>query len=111
MRLRDLQSSEARLKGLQIFPAYTIKLAARHDGTFDAEFHAIERNGIGNGWLQSLVSVFSGLPYETVYPSFYNLGRSATNFDSLARWDANKRRVWLSLSGPLRYLPQWRWQF
>jgi len=110
MRLRDLQSSEARLEGLQIFPAFTIKLAARPDGRFDAEFHAIERNGIGNGWLQSLVSVFSGLPYETVYPSYYNIGRSATNFDSLARWDADKRRVWLSLSGPLRYLPQWRWQ-
>lgn len=111
MRLSDLQSSEARLEGLQIFPAFTIKLNARADGKFDAEFHAIERNGFGNGWLQSLVSVFSGLPYETVYPSYLNLGRSATNFDSLARWDPQKRRVWLSLSGPLRYLPQWRWQF
>ena len=110
MRLPDLQSSEARLEGLQIFPAFTIKLDARPDGKFDAEFHAVERDGFGNGWLQSVVSVFSGLPYETVYPSYYNLGRSATNFDSLVRWDAEKRRLWLSLSGPMRYLPQWRWQ-
>lgn len=111
MQWQDLKSSEARLEELGIFPVFTIKLDARPDGKFDAEFHAIERDGFGNGWLQSLVSVFSGLPYETVYPSYFNIGRSATNFDSLARWDAQKRRVWVSLSGPLRYLPQWRWQF
>jgi tetratricopeptide (TPR) repeat protein len=100
MRRADLASSEARLDGLGVFPAYSIKLDARQDGRFDADFHAIERDGFGNGWLQSLVSVFSGLPYETIYPSYFNLGRSATNFDSLVRWDAQKRRVWLSLSGP-----------
>ena len=110
MQRPDFASSEARLDGLGVFPAYSITLDARPDGKFDAEFHAIERNGFGNGWLQSLVSVFSGLPYATIYPGYFNIGRSATNFDSLVRWDAQKRRVWLSLSGPLRYLPQWRWQ-
>jgi hypothetical protein len=54
--------------------------------------------------------VFSGLPYETVYPSYFNIGGSATNFDSLLRWDAQKRRAWLSLSWPMHSLPQWRWQ-
>ena len=110
MRREDFESTEARLERLGVFPAFSIKLAAKPDGKFDAEFHAIERNGLGNGWLQSAVSVFSGVPYDTVYPSYFNIGRSATNFDSLLRWDAQKRRVWLSLSGPLRYLPQWRWQ-
>jgi tetratricopeptide (TPR) repeat protein len=105
-----LESSEARLDGLGVFPAYNIRLDARQDGKFDAEFHAIERDGLGNGWLQSLVSVFSGLPYETVYPSYFNIGGSATNFDSLLRWDAQKRRAWLSLSWPMHSLPQWRWQ-
>lgn len=110
MRREDLLSSEARLDAMGIFPAYSVKLAAQSDGRFDAEFHAIERNGFGNGWLQSLVSVFSGVPYETVYPSYFNLGRSATNFDSLMRWDAQKRRVWLSLAGPVHTFPRWRWQ-
>ncbi len=105
-----LESSEGRLDGLGVFPAYNIRLDARQDGKFDAEFHAIERDGFGNGWLQSLVSVFSGLPYETVYPSYFNIGGSATNFDSLLRWDAQKRRAWLSLSWPMHSLPQWRWQ-
>jgi hypothetical protein len=105
-----LESSEARLEGLGVFPAYDVRMDARQDGKFDAEFHAIERDGFGNGWLQSLVSVFSGLPYETDYPSYFNIGGSATNFDSLLRWDAQKRRAWLSLSWPMRSLPQWRWQ-
>jgi hypothetical protein len=110
MRLKDLKTSEARLEAMGIFPAFSIRLDARADGKFDAEFHAIERNGFGNGWLQSAVGVLSGLPYETIYPSYFNLGRSATNLDSLLRWDAEKRRVWISLSGPLRYLPRWRWE-
>ena len=110
MQRKDLLSSEARLNAMGIYPAYSIKLGARPDGRFDADFHAIERNGFGNGWLQSAVSVFSGLPYETIYPSYFNIGRAATNFDSLVRWDAQKRRVWLSLAAPMRTFPQWRWQ-
>lgn len=110
MQRRDLRSSQARLDGLGIFPAYHIRLDARKDGKFDAQFHAIERNGFGNGGVEAIVSVCSGLPYETVYPSYFNMGRSATNLDSLLRWDAQKRRVWLSLSGPMHALPQWRWQ-
>lgn len=110
MKRADLLSTEARLDSMGIFPAHSIKLDARPDGAFDAQFHAIERNGFGDGWLQSAVSVFSGLPYETVYPSYFNIGRSATNFDSLLRWDAQKRRIWMSLAGPWHGLPQWRWQ-
>jgi tetratricopeptide (TPR) repeat protein len=110
MKRADMLSSEARLEAMGVFPAYSIKLDARPDGNFEAQFHAIERNGFGNGWLQSAVSIFSGLPYKTVYPSYFNIGRSATNFDSLVRWDAQKRRVWLSLAGPWHGLPQRRWQ-
>jgi tetratricopeptide (TPR) repeat protein len=109
MRREQLLSTEARLNAMGIFPAYSVKLNAREGGKFDAQFHAIERNGFGNGWLQSTVSVFSGLPYKTVYPSYFNLGRSATNIDSLLRWDAQKRRLWVSASGPWHALPQWRW--
>lgn len=109
MRREQLTATEARLDGLGIFPAYSIRLDAREGGKFDANFHAIEQNGFGNGWLQSVVSVFSGLPYETVYPSYFNLGRSATNVEALLRWDAQKRRVAVSLSGPWHFLPQWRW--
>ena len=110
MRREDFNSSEARLDALGIFRVHTIKLDAQADGKFDVQFHAIEQNGFGDGKLQAMVSVFSGLPYETIYPSYFNIGGSATNLDSLVRWDAQKRRLWLSMAGPMRSLPQWRWQ-
>ena len=103
-------TSEARFNDLGIFPTHNIVLSARPDGSFDAAFHAIERDGFGSTPLTALVSTFSGLPYETVYPSYFNIGRSAMNFDSLLRWDDQKRRIWASLSAPWRDLPQYRWQ-
>ena len=109
MRREQLLATEARLNAMGVFPAYSIRLDAREGGRFDAQFHAIDRNGFGNGWLQSVVSVFSGVPYQTVYPSYFNLGGSTTNVDSLVRWDAQKRRVRVSASGPWHLLPQWRW--
>jgi len=110
MQRKQLLATRDRLNEMGIFPAYNIRLDAREAGKFNAQFHAIERNEFGNGWLQSVVSVFSGLPYETVYPSYFNIGGSATNVDSLVRWDTQKRRVWVSASGPWHSLPQWRWK-
>lgn len=109
MTLQQYETTRARLNGLRIFPTYRIALSARSDGSFDANFHALERNGFGNNRWASAIAIFSGAPYETIYPKYYNLGRSAMNFDSLLRWDDQKRRVWMSLSAPLHDLPQRRW--
>jgi tetratricopeptide (TPR) repeat protein len=103
-------STDTRLRNLGIFPTYNISLISNPNGTFDADFHALELNGFGASRLQALVAIFGGAAYETIYPSYYNIGRSATIFESLLRWDAQKRRAWFSLSGPLHELPQWRWQ-
>lgn len=103
------ESTETRLNGLGILPTYNIVLNARPDGSFDAEFHALERDGFGSTPLTALVSTFSGLPYETIYPSYYNIDRSAMNAQSLLRWDKEKRRAWFALGAPLRDLPQNRW--
>ena len=106
----QLAATQARIDGLGIFETHNIVLTARPDGSFDAAFHAIERDGFGSTPLAAAVSTFSGLPYETIYPSYSNIGRSAMNLDSLLRWDTQKRRAWASLSAPLRDLPQNRWQ-
>jgi tetratricopeptide (TPR) repeat protein len=106
---RDFETTEARLNGLGIFPRYNIVLDTRPDGKFDAGFHAQERNGFGSSRMEALVSTFGGAVYETVYPSYFNMGRSATNIDSLLRFDSQKRRAWLSISAPLHDLPQLRW--
>jgi hypothetical protein len=110
--LREPQflTTEARLDALGIFPSYNIHLDARSDGSFDAVFRAQEQNGFGSNAFEALLSTFGGAPYATLYPSYLNIGRSAKNFDSLLRWDAQKRRAWLSLSSPLHGLPQWHWQ-
>ena len=102
-------TTEARIDGLGIFPTYNIVLNARPDGSFDAAFHAMERDGFGSSTLEAVVSTFSGLPYETIYPSYDNIDRSAMNVQSLLRWDDQKRRAWVSVAAPLHDLPQHRW--
>jgi tetratricopeptide (TPR) repeat protein len=106
----EYEATESRLRSLGIFPSYTIALNARTDGEFDAEFHAIEQNGFGSTRLAAIVSTFAGAAYETIYPSYLNARGSATNFQSLLRWDKEKRRAWLSVSAPLNARPDWRWQ-
>lgn len=104
----DYETTRARLDALGIYPAYNIALSARSDEKFDVEFHATERNGFGSSPLDMIISTFSGAAYETVYPSYFNIGGTATNVESLLRWDSQKRRAWVSISSPLRDLPQWR---
>lgn len=102
-------ATEARLRGLGIYPVYSLGLHARPDGKFDAEFHAFERDGFGSNRWQALISIFGGLPYETVYPAYYNAGHGGLNLESLFRWDAEKQRTWAQASAPVHGLPQWRW--
>ncbi|MGA8111645.1 MAG: tetratricopeptide repeat protein [Acidobacteriaceae bacterium] len=109
LRESQFSATQARLDGLGIFPSYSLQLAAQPNGSFDAVFRAQERNGFGSGRLAALLSALGGLPYETVYPTYSNIHRDAMNFDSLLRWDSQKRRVGLALSAPPGGLPSWRW--
>ena len=110
LRRPEYEATESRLRSLGIFPSFTIALNAHTDGEFDAAFHAIEQNGFGSTRLAAIVSTFAGAAYETIYPSYMNARGSATNFQSLLRWDKEKRRVWVSVSAPLYGRPDWRWQ-
>ena len=107
---RQYETTRARLDGLAIFPKYRIELTARKNGSFNANFHALERDGFGASRLQAAIATLSGLPYETIYPSYYNIDRSAINITSLLRWKAQMRRVWVSISAPVHELPQYRWR-
>jgi tetratricopeptide (TPR) repeat protein len=104
----DYETTQAQLDVIGIFTSYNITLSARADEKFDVDFHAAERDGFGSSRLQALISMLSGTPYETVYPAYYNIGGTATNVESLLRWDRQKRRAWVSASLPLHSLPQWR---
>ena len=96
-----LLTTESRLDLLGIFSSRRIELTPRGSGTYEATLHLAERNGWGDSKVEGIVSLLSGLPYATVYPEFYNLGRNAVNVASLARWDSEKRRVALAVSLPV----------
>jgi len=105
----DFRASKRRLDGLGVFPSYQLSLLARENSRFDVNFQAQERSGSGDKW-QALLSVFRGLPYQTIYPEYFNIGGSAMNFSSLLRWDAQKRRVAAFFSSPLQQNPKYRYQ-
>src|SRR5581483_1097554 len=110
LRLDDWVTTQRRLDGLEVFPSYRVDLEAHPDGRFDAVFHAVERNGLGNSKLEALLRFFRGVPYQEVHPEYFNIGGQTINFVSLVRWDAQKRRVWSELSGPLGEDPKWRYR-
>ena len=108
--LQQYLATESRLRGMGIFPSFQLDLNARDDGRFNAQLRARELNGFGgSGWMTLLVFA-RGLPFEEVQPAYFNLRRRAINFDSMLRWDAQKRRIFASLSGPLEQGAKDRWQ-
>jgi hypothetical protein len=111
LHLADYETSRVRLAGLGVFDAPRIRLFARPEGKFDAILNLQERNGFGDGIWQGLISTFSGIGYQTIYPEYFNIGGSTVNVTSLVRWDAQKRRLSATLSGPLHANPRWRYRF
>jgi len=110
LRGSELQTSEAKVIGLNIFPSSRFDLEARADEKFDVVFRARERNGWGANKWEGLFSLFRGLPFQTIHPEFFNIRRQAINSVSLIRWDSEKRRVWTTLSGPISADPKWRYR-
>lgn len=95
-------TTDARLENLGTFPRRRLELAPAGDENYSAILHVSERDGRDNlGWT-GLVSLLSGVPYQTVYPDWYNIGSRAINFSSMARWDRQKRRAFASLAFPVR---------
>lgn len=108
--LPQFLATQARLRGLGIFPAYQIDLAARADGRFDAVFRARELDGFGGGGWTDVFLFFRGAAFQEVNPGYWNLRRQAIDFDSMFRWDAQKRRIFIVASGPLQHGARYRWR-
>ena len=111
LTLPEFLNTNARLRGLGIFPQFQFDLNARSDGKFDAVFRARELDGFGDSKLEALALFFQGLPFQQVDPQFYNLHREAINFLSMVRWDAQKRRILADVSGPFAHAARVRWDF
>ena len=93
-------ATEARLKNLGVFPQSRLELAPVGETDYLATLHLSELKGFGGSKWSALISLLSGVPYETIYPEWYDLGDRAINFSSLLRWDAQKRRAFAVLSSP-----------
>ncbi len=106
----ELLASESRLRALGIFPALSFQLDARNNNEYNVTLHARESNGFGSNKWFALLNTFRGVIFETVTPEYYNFKGSGTNFKSLYRWDQNKRRAFVSVSGPFRRNPQWQYR-
>lgn len=111
LKLEQLRTTYTRLQNLDIFSTQRLDLAARSDGRFDSVFRARGLEGFGNGKAEALLRTFRGLPFQEITPEYYNLNGSAINITSLERWDPDKRRYSLAVSGPMGQSPEWRYRF
>jgi len=105
-----LLGAETRLGALGIYPQVRMDLAPTNSEAYDATMHLAERNGWGDSKLEGAISLLGGLPYATVYPELYNLGRRAVNITSLLRWDSEKRRAFAAVFTSLFRDPSMRLQ-
>ena len=97
--------TDALLDSLSVFPRRRTDLVPAQDDTYQATLKLSERSGWGATTLDGLLSLLSGVPYETVFPAWYGIRGEAVNFDSLARWDDQKRRIAANLEFPLFHQP------
>jgi hypothetical protein len=110
LRLDDFLRTRDRIGSLEIFSPYRLELDPRRDGKFDLVFRSHERNGWGSTHNERMLYLARGIPYQTLHLEVFNLKKSAINSISLVRWDAEKRRAFTSLSGPLEGNPKWRFR-
>ena len=110
LQLSRFLTTDTRIQGLKIFPRYQFDLRARDDDKVDVWFRNQERNGFGHNKWEALLLLFRGLPSLNVNPEFYNFHHEAINFVSLFRWDPQKRRVLVQLSGPFERSARYRYE-
>jgi tetratricopeptide (TPR) repeat protein len=109
-RRDDFLRTEGQLDALGLYPRATYDLQAQADGSFNLIVRAPEKNDWGNAKLEGALSLLRGLPYQSVYPEFYNLGRKGVNWRSFFRWDDQKRRVSSELAAPVALNPAIRYR-
>jgi tetratricopeptide (TPR) repeat protein len=105
-----LLGAEARLDNLGIYPYRRLRLSPANPGSYDATWHLPERELWGRPWWAGALSWLGGVPYATVNPEAYNLGKRAINVTSLLRWDSEKRRAYADISTPVLQQAKYRFR-
>ncbi|MEO6828529.1 MAG: hypothetical protein ABI164_01870, partial [Acidobacteriaceae bacterium] len=98
----------AELQSLDLFPHMFYELQAQPDGSFKLVWHNREQSSWHHFKWTNTISMLRGLPYQSVYPEFYNLNHRGLNWLSFVRWDDEKRRLSSEIAAPLPQGPQTR---
>jgi len=106
-----LQTTQSNLERLGIPAGHGFALAAQQGQQFDLTIRTAGGFGTAGGslggWAGRLMPYLRGLPYETVYFDLPSIGHDAIALSSFLRWDSNKRRMAISLAGPVHLNPRW----
>ena len=109
LSLADFEDTKARLDSLDVLSRYRFEFvpvgAAGED--FDVVVHVLPADVVG-GWPRTAVVLARGLPYQTLQYDVHNIHSAGLNVSTLARWDAQKQRVWLRASEPIGRNPRHR---
>lgn len=107
----EFYTTEQRIQALGVFSSHHLDLQAQPANNFDILFRNRELNGWGDTKYEALFRIFRGLPFQTIYPEYFNLGGKGINLVSLFRWDAQKRRALATVGGPIFGSPKYRYEF
>jgi len=109
LSLTDFEDTKARVDSLGVLARYRFEFvpigAAGED--FDIVVRTLPANTFG-GWPGAIVALARGLPYQTIQYDLRNIQSAGLNVSTLARWDSQKRRLWLQASGPIHRDPRHR---
>lgn len=78
------------------------------DDRYHAHIQCVERPALGRNRVASLLMLARGLGYQTLHIQMPNIGRRAWSWNSMLRWDARKRRVWMETAMPFAGRAGWR---
>ncbi len=108
-RLRFAESNVERLKVLADVQYELIP--RKQDDRYDLLIRTVPIAQPLAGWLGQVLPSLRQLPYQGLAFDGYNLHGAAVNLNALGRWDPDKRRVFVQLTGPWRENPRTEYRF
>lgn len=109
-RTGDFLTTRARLQRLGTFQSQRFDLEENADDTFNLVFQSAEKPDWRRlPWI-CVANLVSGLPYQDLYAEFPEVSRSGLQWNSLFRWDDQKRRIQTELAAPLKDNPAWHYR-
>ena len=111
LTVKRLEQTEANLNRLHVLSELHFEIAPGQGERSDLIIRSVPIAQPFAGWAGRILPILRELPYQGIAFDLYNMQRKAINFSSLERWDPNKRRVNLEISGPLHGNPRFEYEY